>query len=615
MISRTSGATIELSLQANFKERNNVNRLDKQSLRDLIKPLAIALKGKRIKMTKGSGTGLLAMFLRLSDSVLFNRFTKDELSRIFHSFTQNYVNICNVAATDSRLTEAWKLILQSPQTDSKNLKDILKREIVVRQPDYWDMQPLCDCLFWPLTVTEQIRFSRPEPGYAYKFTINADVRSKLAVTFLGENSLVPETTENLPEGSNFIVDNFENNMSADLAFLSSLAMTGNPLSANGSISAARLKSIKKNFATADFQPSAAIHPLDRIELLVNTYFTQDLSKTKVSDPRVFAGFVAENASRHISDTRFGAFLPALKGFTKAWASDSYVMEISEAVNNLLLPAAKVWMPLDNLKLRYLCYPTPSWSDSAYLSLFNRHSLNRASVRRKEDQTATTYYGEAVARINIFDDIDFPFVLHWIKFLCAAGLVEIASEQNCDAGDTLEGMRYVRLTPLGRYAFKIDKSYNPKPAVRNYDLEFDDRNCIFTINSENYPFRIFLNQITKPIGQTRFRISAASLLKGCADSHGLQARIESLRNIVDINSSETLKSIIKEAIARAECVEHIPNSYTILRLKPGSQDLADFIISNKEIRPNIILCEKNIILVKKNFFESFSLICRKQGFII
>ncbi|MBD5356846.1 MAG: hypothetical protein HDR88_07570 [Bacteroides sp.] len=615
---------IELMLKAVDiqKQGTELMKLGKDNLRDIIIPLAYFLQPYAVSATKGSSPDIAHMMSQISNIKYFNKLLKEQLAQLYISFGTDLKNIYAVARCDSRLEEAWKLILNSPEISSVDIEDVLKRKLNVVSTPYWGTSYFCELIFSPLIVLEIDRYRYSFSGNRdnkYKFTLLTDSREKLVKAFFGEKALEPIVMEKLPEGKDLIIENFEKCISSDLSFLSGIAMTDSVLSSTGAVTAAKIKSLKKTFKTLEFQTVTNEWSIDRIEMLVNAFFLFDTyggkygEKVDTKNPAKFAKFIVDTLPLCLSSTKFGAFLPAFKGFTKTWTDSSNAGTITKIIGKLLSTAADGWLSLENLRLRYLC--TGSSGSSSYTHLFSLESISRHTLKRKSDNLDT--YDMRSKGIDWVNEVDFPFVVHWIRFLCGAGLLEIAEEKNSGElkDDMLEGIRYVRLTPLGRYAYGFDNKYTPIKATISTEFEIDDSNCIITVLSDNCPYTLFLQQISVAISTNRFHITPESLLKNCDSYHKVYDRLDNLEAIIDVEKSPGLKAVIDEVDKRVKCAEYLPDDYVILKLRPDLPGLVKIITTNKDIRSNVILAEQGILLVKRSFLYRLKNICSNNGYLL
>lgn len=592
-------------------------RVSKDDLYALISPLRELLRKCNLTFSKASDEGIVKLMRNFIEN---GKLLKENIAYIYLSFTSFIANVYFVAQASDTLLQCWKKIITSPDVYSKELGKILGRRIAVGRPNTWGSSVFIECIFYPLKIKEityESGYSSWERTAFYNFSLPAESRQQLAEMFLDKSEVEPQLAESLPENDNFTVG-FEPRLFSDLAYLSAMGKTGSPLSsARGTVSGSRLKSIKKDLDSAEIPSCCEKYPIDRVEMLTYAFFTlgeNEKDLTTLADPGYFAKMVLKSVANRITGPQFELFLPAFKGFAKTWAESSNARFLTEIAEELIAPGADAWMSLSNLKMRYLCSTVLRMKvySYTYMTLFDAGSKNNSTLKRRDDTLSV--YERRSQNIRWFDEVDFPFLLHWIKFLCAVGIVEIAFSSKCEKNDLLEGMRYVRLTPLGRYAFGIDSEYEKSEADDVCSFEFDDANCIVTLLSDSCPYSFFLRQISLPIGTRRFKITPGSLLKGCDGKGAFAERKANLQKILDIDKTSALKSVVEEADRRTKCVEKVSGGYKIFKVDGSLPGFTEMLLADKEIRKNSILGEKSTIFIKTTFLPRFKEICAKRGYL-
>lgn len=610
--------TIELTLKKITQKDTplHLRQLEKSSLWNLLAPLADILKSYNVQPANGSSKEIAEKINMLSNPRTQNLLFNNDLAIIYQSFTSSPSNLPTLAELEPRLRKAWNYIITSPEVDSDYLEDILGRKLPVVSIGYWNRVYLIDSLLAPLKVTGSYHdHLYNDYKIIYSLSLTSEARKSLGEMFLGWEAVSARVTAELPEGENLVTEEFEASLPSDLLYLSTMAITGT-FKADSPITAARLKSFRKNFDTSDFRPYTLLSSLDRTELLFNIYslfHRHNASTAPAADPKKFSKFILDNLAYHIRGPWFGMLLPRFKSFTKAWADDSYVVYITQVVNQLLREGnGRDWMSLDNLRLRYMCSGKKG-SHYSVLPLFGYMQCRKSTLKTK---ATGLLVNETFTDNDWFEEIDFGFVLNWIKMLCATGLLEIAQLNRDDnLFSNLEGMRYVRLTPLGRYAFGYEEDYQPPIVSRGPELEVDDANRIVTVLSESCPYTMFLQQVARRISPTRYLITDENLVKGCDSLESAEKRLENFRNIIDLKECPEIAKTIEIARRRIKSVERRTSNYTVYQLDPAFPELVRLIATDSKIRPNVILAEKGMVMVKNTFLPDFKSICSRHGFIV
>ncbi len=546
--------------------------------------------------------------------------TETTATQLYNSYAADLQNVLAVAKADKRYEDAWRRLITSLEVSSSEIRQQLGREIRVEESYGWRSGYYPELLFNPLKVTDFWKwYSRERKAYIAHAMLTMDVSTRKTLTdlFFGKDFRLPHLTEHLPEDENLTIENFEAATISDLLVLNGLALNGSILSDNGSISAAAVKKVKKQTSLQDFADTALEWRVDRVEMLCLTYFSLLSRKLSNSEIKIIelAKFALNSMPQMLVGPIFNTFIPALQGFTKSWTIGNYAPKVASIVEILLLDAKDEWMSLDNFRIRLLCSTIEGSTNHLFLNLFPLPERKKGKpIRREEKDNTKKIYGEE-RPIDWFEEVGFKFAIHWLKYLCALGIVELAIDTDADRlkNDPMEGMRYARLTPLGRYIFGIDKTYTPKAAQQSNKIDFDEKNNILTIDAKS-PFQMFLATIAKRISPTRFFISEKTLINGCRNKAELDQKINNLEVIIDPKTYPGIQSIIDEAMRHTYCAHH-DGGYSLLRLRPDLPGLRETILSDKELREMSIFAGPSLVLVKSCRLDRFNTICASYGYLM
>ena len=584
--------------------------------RGLIEPFAEMVRAGELMASPLSATKLKGFMRDLRMDGGIDMLTETAMTQLYNSFGWKLTNVLAVAKADRRYEEAWKRLITTLEVSSMDLRQQLGREPVIASGYNWYAPNFAELLFAPLVVTD-IWETYTDDYRSYLrhavLSMPAATRCILSDLFFGREFRMPHLSRELPEGTTLLTEDFERSMVSDLMTLEGIALNGSMLAANGSVSAASMKKVKAQTGIDGFRKSSGDWPLDRVEMLCLTYFTLIASRADKNkdgiDVRQLAKFAVEQMPRRIAGPVFGTVLPAMQGFGKNWTVGSYARPIAGTVQSILMEAKEQWLSLENFRMQLMCCTLEGNSNYNYLKLFSDEARRKGKPVRKSDK-ALGVEGEP---IDWGEEIGLRFALHWVGYLCALGIVEIAVDADSGADDSMEGMRYARLTPLGRYALGIDAEYVAKAPQRDMDVEFDALNGIVTVGSGS-PFQMFLDKVAKRISPTRFRISAETLIKGCRCKKELEQRISNLRTVFDTDKYPAIRKMIDEAMLHTDCAER-DGGYSLLRLRGDLPGLRELLLGNKELREMTILAGPALALVKTHRMERFNAICAAAGFLM
>ncbi|MDE6561191.1 MAG: hypothetical protein K2K75_07415 [Muribaculaceae bacterium] len=586
--------------------------------RGLIAPFAEMVRDDQLSASPLSAMKMKGILRDLRNGGL-DTLSEAALTQVYNSFGASLENVLAVAKADKRYEDAWKRLITSLEVESPSLKQQLGREVTVASGYSWHYSYFAELLFAPLTVTSVWEtYSRDYRDYRRHGLLSMDVSTRIALSdlFFGKDYRLPHLSAQLPADAHLKTEDFEQAIVSDLMTLEGVALNGSMLAANGSISTSALKRVKSQTPIGNFKHECSPWPLDRVEMLCLTYFTirdkKGADGKKDIDIKQLAKFAVEYMPRLIIGPMFNSFIPGMQGFTKSWTIGSYADNVTGIVQYILTAAKDEWMDMSNFKMQLLCSTIEGNRNYIHLNLFNEEGLRKANLVSKTDKERGI---DRIEPIDWFEEVGFKFALHWVKYLCALGMVEIAMDTDTEnsGNDPMEGMRYARLTALGRYALDIDTEYTPKSARGASNVEFDGKNGIITVD-ETSPFQMFLSTVAKRISPTRFRISEETLLSGCKKKAELEQRISNLRTIIDPEKETSLKKIIDEALTHTDCAQH-SGGYTLLKLRSNLPGLRELLLSDKELREMTIMAGPMLALVKTHKMDRFTAICASHGYLL
>lgn len=206
----------------------------------------------------------------------------------------------------------------------------------------------------------------------------------------------------------------------------------------------------------------------------------------------------------------------------------------------------------------------------------------------------------------------------LMLLAACGIVDVAYDHTAPAYSFADGVRYFRLTDIGRYVFGvIDDIVMPEADIDGRMFEIDPKHLIIRNLSANNPYLVFLEKLGRNIGGQRYVLEAAKVIRK-------ESNVETLRHIIGqfekyVTGPRDKLSIVWQNFY-SELQQRIPEisgvlsmDYDIIRLNPADKLFIDAIINDPEIRKIVNLAENYLILIKRSERYEFNLRLSKLGF--
>ena len=248
----------------------------------------------------------------------------------------------------------------------------------------------------------------------------------------------------------------------------------------------------------------------------------------------------------LGDDFIALFLPHISGASKS-VCNSYTVSlflnlIAESMDKL---SDKEWISV-NLFSKQLRY----WGlNSVGVDLFCL--IKPSSYRTKLSNNWTS---KAINFDDILPQITLPAIKSIFFLLASWGMVEIAyqSPNGSNTVSPFDGVEYVRLTTLGRFAFGIDSEYTPPVVVESVkDFELSGDRLLIKFLDVDSPRRAVFSQFAKAVTPVLYSVDFSSFLEGCTIRNEVESKIKKFRNIVKENLPEVWETFFSELLNRCD----------------------------------------------------------------
>lgn len=617
----TETPTVYLTL-ANDKAAKDAtaffNNFSKGDLEASFARVARALKKANVEYGKSNGE----MVAKMNTALLLSpgKLLKAELASLLGSFTTDWHNFVEVVTKlMPKEAKLWRELISRPYVAKDRVKEIIGRKLDYYQTNSWNPKTLIETPFAFFSIYYESNY-----GYYYssdfELYLAPALRHIIAPHFLPDNEIKQQTLPDgakLPDGLKIL--NFENSIADDVAYLSGLESCGELLKwPGGNITQAKLASVSRKIRTEGFDLDKKTERLDRVHLLTLAYalFVADIKTRKNGDDidslTDFGKFVCGNFGNCLISGHFTTFFPEYKGFTKGMTEFNHAADIIKTAIKMLPQSDGEWGEMTSTPQRYLFIAGPRQGAIGYFNLFSTRSRYSDGLRLASEST----YTRSKLKLDDWTDLTRTFLARTFKFLCACGMVELAVDPGYDATDPMEGIRYARLTPFGRYAAGLAKEYTPKTNPdKGPTFEYDERNRIITLLDPLSPYAIYLDQVGRRIGGNRYHISADSIVRNSADIEDAERRIHTFETKICPNPTGYWQQTVTEAYQRINCKRHLDKDYILYALNPNTPGLILFIAGNAEIARHTLKAEGNHLIVEVDFDDRFRKILHKAGYIL
>ena len=312
----------------------------------------------------------------------------------------------------------------------------------------------------------------------------------------------------------------------------------------------------------------------------------------------------------LGDDFIALFLPHISGTSKS-VCNSYTVGlflnlIAESMDKL---SDKEWISV-NLFSKQLRY----WGlNSVGVDLFSL--IKPSSYRTKLSNNWTS---KAINFDDILPQITLPAIKSIFFLLASWGMVEIAyqSPNGSNTVSPFDGVEYVRLTALGRFAFGIDSEYTPPVVVESVkDFELSSDRLLIKFLDADSPRRAVFSQFAKAVTPVLYSVDFGSFLEGCTMRNEVESKIKKFRHIVKEDLPEVWETFFAELLNRCNPLLNVRSKYVVRRINSDDKRLQEIILTDKELKEYIVRAENYIILMEQKNMDKVSHILRRYGYLI
>ena len=200
-------------------------------------------------------------------------------------------------------------------------------------------------------------------------------------------------------------------------------------------------------------------------------------------------------------------------------------------------------------------------------------------------------------------------------LSSIGLAEVALSPLHRTESPFAGVEYVRLTPLGRYAFELEQSYEAPHIEQKAYFELDPDRLIIRSLVEPNPYAQLLRDTSAPISKNRFETSASSFLANCKSREDVENKIAVFRQFISSELPPLWKQFFDLLLRHCHPLQPDTESYKHYRLSSDDTELIHLITTDEQLRRLVIRAEGYLILVRQADMRKFEEVLKKHGYLL
>ncbi len=308
---------------------------------------------------------------------------------------------------------------------------------------------------------------------------------------------------------------------------------------------------------------------------------------------------------HLKKTRFGYYSDEQKELFKI---------VKNIINNLPKDG---WVGVKNI-FRYCKYRDYKFD---FESKWKTKEYNmECDILLDDELISDTLYTDYYYQILFFE----PILKATFFYLAALGALELKydkpqSPYTIKAKDrpyisVWDSLKYIRLTPLGKYIFGFDKKYIQKEIkVKKNTIKFDEYKPIITIENQDAIMSAKLDAYTDKYDENRYILSHAKIFKDCKNYGTVNLKIENFYKQIEKNPPKVFIDFFDEIKKSANLLKRDLKQVVITI--ENNPKLLTLFMKNTKLKELIIKAEGYRIIVSKENIPKLSKILKDNGFFI
>ena len=227
-----------------------------------------------------------------------------------------------------------------------------------------------------------------------------------------------------------------------------------------------------------------------------------------------------------------------------------------------------------------------------------------------------YYSYRTANISpsIYQEaIVLPFFKGFMFLLAAFGVVDIAynyprndaiQKKSTDYLSVFDGLRYIRLTPLGAYVMGLSETYAVTVEKENALIVLDEKRLLIHLDGPDRIKDMILWQFSDRITESSYKVTYDSFLKDCKTQKDIEKKISLFRNKIAEKPPSIWEDFLKDVLNKVEplipkpdlVVFQLKNQTELITLMAQDEILQKFIMKAEDY--HVLIPAKHLNTVKK-----------------
>ncbi|WP_114781398.1 hypothetical protein [Botryobacter ruber] len=222
-----------------------------------------------------------------------------------------------------------------------------------------------------------------------------------------------------------------------------------------------------------------------------------------------------------------------------------------------------------------------------------------------------------------DLISYPLLKAAVFFFAALGLADIAydypkneaaEQYGLDYISVWDGLRYVRLTPLGAYVLGQTEFYEPPKVEKSGQLYLEEDLLIINYTGEDKVTTMMLEKVASKSTATRYKVDYQTFLKDCATRKDIENKIEVFRVHIEPKPPQVWENFFQELLDKYNPLQK-QAKFRVFSIPADNKELIALLARDEVLKKLVIKAEQYHILVKETDMAVLRARLEKFGFLL
>lgn len=216
----------------------------------------------------------------------------------------------------------------------------------------------------------------------------------------------------------------------------------------------------------------------------------------------------------------------------------------------------------------------------------------------------------------------PFFKGALFLLASFGLVDLAYDEPVNdlaqrAGraylSPFDGLRYVRLTPLGAYVAGQTDDYDAQIEEEHAEITLDDNRLLLTIEGQDRMKQLVIEKIAEQIGASCYRVNYQTFLRECKTTQDIEKSIELFHAHICADPPEIWQEFLQDVLAKINPLQ--PNSGITVYKLAQNRELHNLFARDSVLKKYIMKAEDFHIAIESKHLSKVKKRLEEFGYLI